>query len=82
MITNSDFLTLVDYCDRMNLIHTALFSVLNRVHPSTDIYNFEIEMLIFDLLIIESQRVVNEFRQEITLIQASSTVNVIENDLN
>lgn len=82
MITNSDFLTLVDYCDRMNLIQFALLSVLNRVHPSTDAYNLEIEMFIFDLLITENQRVVNEFRREITLIQTSPTVNMIENDQN
>jgi ABC-type phosphate transport system ATPase subunit len=82
MIADSDFLTLVDYCDRMNLIQSALFSVLNRVHPSADNYTFEIEMLIFDLLITENQRVVNEFRQEITLIQTSPTVNMTENDRN
>jgi ABC-type phosphate transport system ATPase subunit len=82
MIADSDFLTLVDYCDRMNLIQSALFSVLNRVHPFTDNYTFEIEMLIFDLLITENQRVVNEFRQEITLIQTSPTVNMTENDRN
>lgn len=82
MISNSEFLALVDCCDRMNLIQSALLLVLSRVQPSIDAYTLEIETFIVDLLVTENQQVVNELRREIYSIRTSSDVNVIENDRN
>lgn len=64
MISNPNYITLVDCCDRMNMVLQVLQTTLCRIEPG-DRFEFECEMLVADLLLMENQHILNQMKDEV-----------------